>query len=145
MIPSKTAALLTLVGSLVVGAVGGYAVKGYVDRPPDPSDCPQLRSERDRNFRTTIYADLEMNAAQRQQWDSLIDLRRKTVSEIFAIPRAREDSIRSETWVKLKALLTPAQITKMNERSAAMREVQEERQKRCDNQTSTNKNKSNRY
>ena len=145
MIPSKTAALLTVVGSLVVGAVAGFSLKTYQDNAAanSSSDCPQVRNERnERKLRSTIYADLGMDSRQQAQWDSLIDLRRTKVTALYAAPRAAEDSIRAETWEKLKALLTADQRTRMADRAAAMQRARQERQARCEAQAA-NKNKNN--
>ena len=133
---SKGAALLLLFGAFAVGGASTYAFTEWRSTPPNRDRCQQ-RVERD--YRKMFYEDNRFTERQRVQWDSLIDYRNKTVNDLYAIPRAKADSVRNDVRDKQRALLTGEQRTSLDERRAAMSKLEDERRKRCEQQQANSK------
>jgi hypothetical protein len=111
---SKSAAVLMLAGTLVVGGVAGYLFRGYQTEPRDRG------TQSDGSYRKRVYDNLMLNSAQQAQWDSLIDYRNRMVNEVYAIPRAKAESIRAETREKQWAILNVEQRAKLDSILASM-------------------------
>jgi hypothetical protein len=135
---SKSAALLMLVGSFAAGGAVMYTYDTLTTRPAAPNPCP-VRSQE--NYRKNIYGFLEMTPEQRKTWDSLIDERGRAVRDLFAIPRAKEDSIQRDIRARQMAVLNPSQRQKLDERRAEMRSRDSTRRALCDQQQQQMKNK----
>lgn len=137
---SKAAAVLTLLGAFAVGAVTMYTYSEVTTSTPALRDpCGNQRTAND--LKNRVYEDLGMNDQQRSEWNSLIDSRTKAINEIYAIPRVGADSIRAETRDKQRALLTDDQRAKLDARQAAFRQRSIDRQKQCEAQQQSTKNK----
>jgi hypothetical protein len=107
---SKGAAVMMLAGSLVVGGVSGYFLRDY--QADNRGRGPSARNERD--LRRRVYQDLNLSPVQQAQWDSLIDLRNRMVNDVFAIPRAKAETIRAETREKQRAILSNDQRSRLD-------------------------------
>jgi Spy/CpxP family protein refolding chaperone len=151
MNPSKSAAVLMLVGAFAAGVATTYAGTSVLTsiRARQP-DCPPARSSNDRDWRQRFAQDLGLDSAQSATLNVLLDERRSAVMEvsavpraqsdsifaaakakadsIMAVPRAKIDSINAASREKQYALYTPEQRAKLEERKAAAIAQQTERQ-----------------
>jgi Spy/CpxP family protein refolding chaperone len=145
---SKGAAMLMLVGAFAVGAGTPIVYGAYMKHRPKPPECPQPRTEN--NFRQRFNELLKLDSTQIKALDELLDERNRAVSEIFAVPRKKSDSIfaaaksasdsilaparlkadsvRKDIQNKQNAIYTPEQRAIVEERQAAMRQRNAERQ-----------------
>ena len=133
---SKGAALLLLFGAFAVGGASTYAIMEWKSRPTVPNRC---RERVERNYRQMFYESLNFTDRQKFQWDSLIDSRNAAINEVFAIPRAKQDSIRADVREKQRAILTEPQRISLDERQSAMSRQQEDRRKECERQQASSK------
>ena len=145
---AKSAAVLTLVGAFAAGVGTPIVYNAVVANRPKAPDCPQPRSANTYSQRFAEF--LELSPAQKVALDSLLDVRTRAVSEIYAVPRARSeslsaatraandsiwavprakaDSIRKAIGAQQNAVFTPAQRAILEERQATYRERDKERQ-----------------
>ncbi len=145
---AKGAAVLMLVGAFAAGVGTPVVYNAVVTNRPKAPDCPQPRSGNTYSQRFAKF--LELSPTQKAAVDSLLAFRTRAVNEIYALPRARSDSLSAAThaasdsiWavprakadsvrkaieVQQNAVFTPAQRAKLDERQAAYRQRESERQ-----------------
>ena len=95
---SKHLALMFLLGAVLVGgALGFTADRVWMKESScnDPRRCKAL-----------LYDRLELTAAQRAAWDSILDDRHRQFDSLFKPIRPQMDSIRMRSRAQLRALLT---------------------------------------
>ena len=125
---SKWFALIFLVGAFIAGAAIGYTADRAIrhDRPGRHGP----RSPLDR-----MAHDLDLSAAQRASFDSILESRRKQMRQLFAPIRPQMDSLMAigkvmgdTTHEQLRRVLTPEQRVKFDKMHAeAMKRGAEER------------------
>ena len=115
---SKGFALIFLIGAFIAGAAIGYTADRAIrhDRPGRHGP----RSPVDR-----MAHDLDLNAAQRASFDSILEGRRKQMRQLFDPIRPQMDSLmalgkvmRDSTHEQLRRLLTPEQRVKFDKMHA---------------------------
>jgi hypothetical protein len=127
--------MLMLFSSITVGAASGYAAKGLIDKD---KLCVARQNERD--YRKSVYSDLELNETQSAEWDAILDARRRAVNEAYAPARIIVDSINSAARAQQWALLTEDQRERLR---ARIKTQEDKKQKQQNSKQQSDKNKSN--
>lgn len=128
---SKGFALIFLLGAFLAGIAVGVTA----DRTMENRDG---RRERGRSPVDRMAHDLDLNAAQRASFDSILDASRKQTRQLFNPIRPKMDSLmslgkvmRDSTHQQLRRLLTPEQQVKFDKMHAeAMKREAEQRSRR---------------
>jgi hypothetical protein len=153
MNPSKGAAVLMLVGAFAAGVGTPIVYKAIADSRPQVPACPQPRTPAsfiDRFSQLMERLGEPLDSTQRQTIESLINERNRLVGDIYAVPRARAESaiasarafadsilnpaharataVRDSIKVIQDSVFTPTQRAKLDERNAAARVRNQERQ-----------------
>ena len=95
---SKNLAMMFLLGAVLVGGALGFT-----------ADRVWMRDARCRDPRASkelLYDRLELGAAQRAAFDSILDDRHRQVDSLFKPIRPQMDSIRERSRAQMRALLT---------------------------------------
>jgi hypothetical protein len=95
---SKNLAMMFLLGAVLVGGALGFTADRVWMRDAACSDP--------RASRALLYDRLELNAAQRAAWDSILDDRHRQFDSLFKPIKPQMDSIRSRSRAQMRALLT---------------------------------------
>lgn len=110
---SKSYALLFLLAAFVAGAAFGYTGDRIMSRHHRPGDRPS---------RESMARELKLTAAQRAQFDSIMNARRTQMRELFKPIRPQMDSLQKvaktlgdSTHEQLKRILTAEQGKKLDE------------------------------
>jgi hypothetical protein len=148
MSKSRNAAVLMLVGAVAASGATGYVLGKYAARSPvvQPIASSQRggdQSQRAQDYKNIVYNDLMMDDRQKAAWDSLLSARRRAVEELFATPRAKQDSINADTRAKQRAILRPDQLAKLDARIAEMRQRSADRRKQDSVNKAAGKSKNN--
>jgi hypothetical protein len=98
---SKNLAMMFLLGAVLVGGALGFTADRVWMRDAACSDP--------RASRALLYDRLELNAAQRAAWDSILDDRHRQFDSLFKPIKPQMDSIRSRSRAQMRALLTTPQ------------------------------------
>jgi hypothetical protein len=98
---SKNLAVMFLLGAVLVGGALGFTADRVWMRDAACSDP--------RASRALLYDRLELNAAQRAAWDSILDDRHRQFDSLFKPIKPQMDSIRSRSRAQMRALLTTPQ------------------------------------
>lgn len=125
---SKGFALIFLLGALLAGVAIGFTADRAMEHNRHGRHGP--RSPLDR-----MAHDLDLNAAQRASFDSILEGRRKQMRQLFDPIRPKMDSLmalgkvmRDSTHEQLRRLLTPEQRVKFDKMHAeAMKREAESR------------------
>ena len=111
---SKSFALLVLLAAFVAGVALGYTGDRVLDRDHG--------GRRERPSRDRIARELNLTAAQRVQFDSIMTSRRTQMRELFKPIRPQMDSLQKiakiigdSTHEQLKRVLNPDQAKKLDE------------------------------
>lgn len=99
----KQQALLFLLGAVLVGGVLGFSAErvfGHAD-----GGHGQVGRE-------AMYDDLSLNAAQRTQLDSVLDVRQEQIQALLKPIQPQLDSIKANSRAQFQRILTPAQWDK---------------------------------
>ena len=128
---SKGFALIFLIGAFLAGIAVGVTA----DRTMEHRDG---RHERGRSPVDRMAHDLDLNAAQRASFDSILEGSRKQTRQLFDPIRPKMDSLmalgkvmRDSTHQQLRRLLTPEQQVKFDKMHAeAMKRETEQRSRR---------------
>ena len=96
---SKNLAMMFLLGAVLVGGALGFTADRVWMR--DAAACSDPRASR-----ALLYERLELNAAQRAAWDSILDDRHRQFDSLFKPIKPQMDSIRSRSRAQMRALLT---------------------------------------
>ncbi len=107
---SKQQALFFLLGAVLVGGALGFTADRMWGDKPHGSWGPRPR----------MYNDLEMTDAQRVRADSLLDEQNCQLGAVMKPVRPIIDSIRAAGRKQMDAILTPAQLAKLEMRRAEM-------------------------
>jgi hypothetical protein len=132
---TKTLALLYLLGATLVGGGVGYATDRYMVQ--DRLCAPRLT---EREMRQRFYEDLALTPPQRAAWDALLEERVRSTAAVRATIRPRTDSILAEYNRQTIALLTADQRAQLDERRAAMRRGDGNRERNDRTTPNTDKN-----
>ena len=95
---SKNLAMMFLLGAVLVGGALGFT-----------ADRVWMRDARCRDPRASkelLYDRLELGAAQRAAFDSILDERHRQFDSLFKPIRPQMDSIRERSRAQMRALLT---------------------------------------
>ena len=95
---SKNLAMMFLLGAVLVGGALGFTADRVWMRD---AACNDPRASR-----ALLYDRLELNAAQRAEWDSILDDRHRQFDSLFKPIKPQMDSIRSRSRAQMRALLT---------------------------------------
>ena len=95
---SKNLAMMFLLGAVLVGGALGFTADRVWMRD---AACNDPRASR-----ALLYDRLELNAAQRAAWDSILDDRHRQFDSLFKPIKPQMDSIRSRSRAQMRALLT---------------------------------------
>jgi hypothetical protein len=98
---SKNLAMMFLLGAVLGGGALGFTADRVWMRDAACSDP--------RASRALLYDRLELNAAQRAAWDSILDDRHRQFDSLFKPIKPQMDSIRSRSRAQMRALLTTPQ------------------------------------
>lgn len=116
---SKSYALLFLLAAFVAGIAVGYTGDRVFHHG---------RGRGDRPSRDRMAKELNLNPQQRAQFDSIMDIRRTQMRELFKPIRPQMDSLQKiakamgdSTHEQLKKILTPEQGKKLDEMRDRMR------------------------
>ena len=93
-----------LLGALLVGGVLGFTADRVLGKD-SMCDAPKDR----KGMRERFHADLGLDATQRQQVDSLLDLKHAQIAEVMKPIQPRLETISDSTRAQIARLLTPAQ------------------------------------
>jgi Spy/CpxP family protein refolding chaperone len=125
---SKTVALLVVLAALVAGAALGFTVDRVMNQ--------RAHGRGDRPSRDRIARELNLTAAQRTQFDSIMNSRRAQMREVFKPIRPQMDSLQKvakvigdSTHEQLKRILTPEQCAKLDEMRDRTRKREESRKR----------------
>ena len=108
-IGSKQLAMVFLLGALLVGGVLGFTADRVLAK--DTLCAPKDR----KSMRERFHNDLKLDAAQRKQVDSLLDLKHAQIAEVMKPIQPRLESISDTTRAQIAKLLTPAQQQRFEE------------------------------
>ena len=110
---SKSYALLFLLAAFVAGIAVGFTGDRWITH--------RGHNRGSRPSRESIAKELDLTAAQRAQFDSIMDTRRVQMRELFKPIRPQMDSLQKmakvmsdSTHEQLKRILNPAQATKLD-------------------------------
>jgi hypothetical protein len=126
----QNVALMFVLGSVLVGGALGFATDRVMVK--DNLCAPRVG---ERQSRDLFFDDLGFSADQRAAWDSIIDLRSKKISALFAPIQERADSVRAMYRPLMLQLLTQEQRTKLEAREARMKEERDRRSRERKPQT----------
>lgn len=103
----KSVALAFLAGAFLVGGLLGFTADRLVMRNQvcDP-----------RSMRTRLAEDLSLTGRQRAVVDSVLDLRNRRMDDVTAPLRPQLDSLMGQARDEIRAILTPAQRAKFEEK-----------------------------
>ena len=101
---SKQYALMFLLGSLLTGAVMGFAAARMV-RP----DAPAASTP---SFRAQVSEALALTPDQRGRFDSILDQRNEHMRRAMAPVQPELDSLKNHAREQIRLMLTPAQREK---------------------------------
>jgi len=99
---SKNLAMMFLLGAVLVGGALGFTADRVWMR--DYTICSDPKASR-----ALLYDRLELNAAQRSAWDSILDDRHRQFDSLFKPIRPQMDSIRARSRAQMRALLTTSE------------------------------------
>jgi len=130
---SKSYALLFLLAAFIAGGAVGFTADRYF------SHHGHRRSERP--SRDRMARELKLTAAQRVQFDSIMNNRRAQMREVFKPIRPQMDSLQKiaktigdSTHEQLKRILTPEQAAKLDQMRERGRKRAEEARARGDSE-----------
>jgi len=110
---SKSYALLFLLTAFLAGGALGYTADRFMSRDQHRHERPS---------RERMARELNLTPAQRTQFDSIMNIRRTQMREIFRPIRPQMDSLQKiakvlgdSTHEQLKRVLTPQQAKKLDE------------------------------
>jgi periplasmic protein CpxP/Spy len=125
---SKSYALLFLLAAFIGGIAIGYAGDRLVSH--------RKHGRGDRPSRDRMARELNLTPAQRAQFDSIMNIRRAQMRELFRPIRPQMDSLQTvaktlgdSTHEQLKRILKPEQARKLDEMRDRMRKREAERAK----------------
>ena len=95
---SKNLAMMFLLGAVLVGGALGFTADRVWMRDAACKDPSASRA--------LLYDRLDLNAAQRAAWDSILDDRHRQFDSLFKPIKPQMDSIRSRSRAQMRALLT---------------------------------------
>lgn len=107
---SKQQALMFLLGATIVGGVLGFSAERVMNKKP--ARIPA---------RVQMYDDIGIDSAQRVTMDSVLDETNCKLGDVSRPLRPKLDSVRTEGFNSIKALMTPAQREAFDAREARMR------------------------
>ena len=123
---SKSYALLFLLAAFIGGTALGYAGDRVLSH--------RNHGRTDRPSRERMAKELNLTPAQRTQFDSIMNVRRTQMRELFSPIRPQMDSLQKiakamgdSTHEQLKKILTPEQARKLDEMRDRMRRRAAER------------------
>jgi Spy/CpxP family protein refolding chaperone len=123
---SKSYALLFLLAAFVGGVALGYTGDRVLSH--------RKHGRNDRPSRERMAKELNLTSAQRAQFDSIMNVRRMQMRELFKPIRPQMDSLQNvakvigdSTHEQLKRILTPEQAKKLDEMRDRMRKRDAER------------------
>ena len=123
---SKSYALLFLLAAFVAGIALGYTGDRVLSH--------RKHGRGDRPSRERMAEELKLTPAQRAQFDSIMNVRRTQMRELFKPIQPQMDSLQNvakvngdSTHEQLKRILTPGQATKLDEMRDRMRKRAAER------------------
>ena len=123
---SKSYALLFLLAAFVAGIALGFTADRFLSRGHG--------GRGDRPSRDRMARELKLTSEQRVKFDSIMNLRRVQMREVFNPIRPQMDSLQKiakavgdSTHEQLKRILTPEQATKLDEMRERGRKRAEER------------------
>jgi Spy/CpxP family protein refolding chaperone len=126
---SKSYALVFLLAAFVGGIAVGYTGDRLLSH--------RSHGRSDRPSRERMAKELNLNPTQRAQFDSIMNIRRTQMRELFRPIRPQMDSLQSiakamgdTTHEQLKKILTAEQAKKLDEMRERMRRRDAERAKR---------------
>ena len=135
---SKSYALLFLLAAFVGGIAVGYTGDRLVSH--------RKHGRSDRPSRERMAKELNLSPTQRTQFDSIMNIRRTQMRELFRPIRPQMDSLQNiakamgdTTHEQLKKILTAAQAKKLDELRERMRRRDAERAKRDSNRSQERK------
>jgi hypothetical protein len=96
---SKSLAMMFLLGAVLVGGALGFTADRVWMRDATVCSDPKVS-------RALLYDRLDLNAAQRAAWDSILDDRHRQFDSLFKPIKPQMDSIRSRSRAQMRALLT---------------------------------------
>ncbi|MGH7669717.1 MAG: hypothetical protein ACRENQ_09515 [Gemmatimonadaceae bacterium] len=104
----KQQALLFLLGAVLVGGVLGFSADRVMQHRP------HTWAER-----TTMYDDIGLSTAQRAAADSIWDSTNCAMTQVYGPVRPVLDSIRTDSWRRFRALLSPDELARLQARLQA--------------------------
>ena len=116
---SKHLAMMFLLGAVLVGGALGFTADRVWLKDTSMGD-PRAST-------ALLYDRLELNAAQRAAWDSILDDRHRQFDSLLKPIKPQMDSVRLRTRAQIRALLTPAQLERF-EAIIAERKANEKRE-----------------
>ena len=96
---SKNLAMMFLLGAVLVGGALGFTADRVWMRDASVCSDPKASS-------ALLYDRLDLDAAQRAAWDSILDDRHRQFDSLFKPIRPQMDSIRARSRAQMRALLT---------------------------------------
>lgn len=122
MTRTKGIALAFYISMVVVGAVLGIVADRVVLRERLAREWRDPRSMRDR-----LAEELQLDAAQRAKFDTILDARNRRYDSLMAPVRPVLDSVGTAARQEIQALLTPEQRTRYDEMRRARERARQER------------------
>lgn len=107
---SKQQALMFLLGAVLVGGVLGFSAERVMNKKP--ARVPA---------RVQMYDDIGIDSAQRVTMDSVLDETNCKLGDVSRPLRPKLDSVRTEGFNSIKALMTPVQREAFDAREGRMR------------------------
>ena len=133
---SKSYALLLLLAAFIGGIALGYAGDRVLSH--------RKHARNDRPSRERMARELNLTPPQRAQFDSIMNVRRTQMRELFRPIRPQMDSLQKiaktlgdSTHEQLKKILTPEQAKKLDEMRDRMRKREAERARSDSNRQRT--------
>jgi hypothetical protein len=98
---TKTQAIFFLLGAVLVGGALGFTANRALGHPNAPTDLHSSRAQ--------LADRLELDAGQRQMFDSVLDARNEKMKELLAPVRPQLDSIRMQARAAIRGRLSAEQ------------------------------------
>jgi hypothetical protein len=115
---SKAWAMALLLGTLLLGAVGGAAVdRLLISREATAATERDRSGERDRrrDYLAWLSAELQLDAAQQEQVGAIVERHRELTSALWKETKPRFEELREQLREEIRAQLTDEQLPKYEE------------------------------
>lgn len=130
----RFAGALLLVATFAVGALGGLAYAHFGDRAAAAVESaePDCRDDDDDDDRPSYLRRLDLDSAQWQQVDAILQARKEQMHAFWDENGPRMEQIVDSARAEIRSVLTDAQRGEIDRMRAERRERRERERQRCE-------------